>query len=366
MRLHTAVPALLLGTMFIMTQHHIGRFSENPPNSNSTHQASKELTELTVPNLGSGMILLRSLQSLWIVDPDNLQRRFFLDMFPDPGQQIGGIVISPEGQYIYVTQTPSNSAPKPADEVKITQIDPVTRVRRTILQKAGVTGFDLSPDGHLGIVWHLPNPEQPDHGFPVTFCILHIATGTCSASGLSFSFATWLDGNRLVALSDSKSAILLVNASTLEAQKLDKIDKWAISRIAVIPKQNKLVLAGRSLTTNRTEFVTFELATAALSVLPYSINRDYYAVIEDFQLSRDSTYMMYGRSGHHVLVNFETGAFVAEFDNMAFPQWTADSKSIIAVMFNNSQYELTRFDSVSGKVVTSTILTGGATLLAVP
>ncbi len=356
---------LFCGTLLLGNQYHFASLSKTSPNTDAFAPASP--TVQLPQDLPSGTILLKSPHALWIVDPPTLKWRLYTNTTPDDGEQIRDIVIPLGGKYIYIEQTSAKGDLTPTDDVKVTRLNLATGGRELIFQKAGIVGIDLSPNGFSGIVKYLVNPKDPNHGVPITFCVLNMSTGDCPESGLHISSAMWSDDNTIIGVPENRASAYLVNASTLKTQALNLQNRWlSIDAIAVISNQSKLLVVGKSSFSHKTEFAILDQGTSTLSVLPYSIARDYYAVMEALMISPDGRYIMYGRSGHYILARLEDGQTIAEVNDIAFPQWTSDSMSIIAIVGKDEQYMLQRFDVSTGKLMASATLSETASLTAVP
>ena len=82
--------------------------------------------------------------------------------------------------------------------------------------------------------------------------------------------------------------------------------------------------------------------------------------------SPDLRRLVYDCAGTTVLADYHTGETIATFAHLVAPQWTANSRVLVALEYDAGQFTLMRIDASTGSVTKSVQLAEAGMLLTVP
>ncbi len=313
--------------------------------------------------VSSGTVLFINPRAIWVVDSETLELSLHKSLEPDAGMQIIGVMVTKEGKSIYVSQIGEGvTGFSPRENTIVTQIDPSTQQRRVIFQRKGVLSFNLSPEGTRAAVVYAPDVETFERVGETAVCVLDVASGKCSEIGLDVvGNVLWLSEDVFVARVHGRAFQVQATTSAVEELLVGR----PVEQIAYIPARNELLIAGLRSGDQAIEFAVYELSNSHVLTLPYSV-RVRCPAMYALSLSPDAQRLVYDCAGTTVLADYHTGQTIATFAHLVAPQWTVDSRALVALEYDAGQLTLIRIDASTGSVTKSVQLAEAGMLLTVP
>jgi WD40 repeat protein len=227
-------------------------------------------------------------------------------------------------------------------------IDLSTNTSRIILERTGIDRFAVSPDGNLiAVLYYSGEYGRSD----LLSCILNVETGLCSEIDLPVSSITWISDEGYAAVSSINRGLYTIDAETLTVTRLPVPEEWFLYSVTKIPDRSQLLISGRLRTDtqqNAAQFLLFDLAEMQLSDFQYDAVSGDYASVSEWHFSPDGRYLLYGGYLTRALVEFETGALIAEFSEMSQPNWLKDNETLLgSITLENGGVANITFDAVT-------------------
>lgn len=227
-----------------------------------------------------------------------------------------------------------------------------TGERRILLDRPGLYNFQLSPDGGKIFLTYFDGvfSEGALYG-----CILDLASSTCDEIELQIALNpySWLDNNKILFLS-SKRNIHQFDVATQSLVEIPISSDWYIRSFTPIPNRNSILIAAdtRDYTLLPVQFLEMNLDTLVLSDLSYDALDNKYTSVQAWSFSPDGRYLFYGNLIHSmVLVEFETGKVLGEFEDVTQTLWLNDCQLIFATGVESSP-SIFEFDVQTGQTTT--------------
>ena len=318
----------------------------------------------TAAELPSGTVLLVNPRAIWAVNADTLELSLHANLAPDAGIQIVGVMVSRGMEHIYLLQERAETtARSPGDKVVVvTRIDPSTQQRRVIFQRKGVLTFNLSPEGTRAAIVYAPDAETFERARETAVCVLDVASGKCSEIGLDVvGNVLWLSEDVFVAKVHGR--VFQVHTTTPAVEEL--VVGRHVEQMAYIPARDELLIASLRSGDQAIEFAVYELSNSRVLTLPYSVGVRCPAMYA-LSLSPNAQRLVYNCAGTTVLADYYTGETIATFAHLVAPQWTANSRVLVALEYDAGQFTLMRIDASTGSVTKSVQLVEADMLLTVP
>jgi hypothetical protein len=294
------------------------------PQNDSTPSGTALPTITSAGGLESGTILIQKSQGLWLLDPSRQSAALYAALTNQEETLISTPKISSDGRYIYALLGPSSVGGVKRNELyQLIQIDTRTKEERTLFEYPGLfTIVAISPNGQKIILDYFA-----EGGYYPVFCVFDITQEDCKHSEFSLDWRQthWINDSQFVAIAAGSIELYLVDATTLATERIYlPAPIYAFDLL-----QSRQVLTFKGHGNRPAMFYTIGLDTQQYQFLPYSTISNYYALLNELQLSPNEKYLLYDHSENYVVIDFISGETIGEIDEVFSAEWLPDSQGII-------------------------------------